>query len=295
MLRRSQHTQKGALILSLILITVVKDDLEGLKRTYTSISQQSEYVQWIVVSPKNATSTHLYLESLNREGKLSRLIHDQGAGIYSAMNLAIQETDKNDWLWFLNAGDELASNEAAGLVSKVTQQTKNNWIYGGHILGSSHGKLLGENPAPLEIKRSNQLFARKYVSHQSTIFKNSFLRDLGGFDESLMIAADWDLIARASFFDSGHRVDSTLVVFYMGGLSTKQRQKSNQELFQIRKKHLSHKYFIKNYLWFGYRFTRNIIVLNAESHFPLALDRIRSKRISLKNFLRIISSGGTNE
>ena len=127
------------------------------------------------------------------------------------------------------------------------------------------------------------------------IFKNSFLRDLGGFDESLMIASDWDLIARASFFDSGHRVDSTLVIFYMGGISTIQRQKSNQELFQIRKKHLSHKYFIKNYLWFGYRFVRNIIVLNAESHFPLALDRIRSKRISLKNFLRIISSGGTGE
>jgi GT2 family glycosyltransferase len=268
--------------MSLILVTVVRDDLEGLIRTQASISQQSKTVDWIVVSPAEPTSTYEYLEFILQEGKLQRLIQDLGSGIYSAMNLAIHETNKNDWLWFMNAGDEFANRDTVSLVIDAIEKTKSNWIFGGHILGSQSGKILGRHPAPPKFKRKNQLFARKYISHQSTIFKNSFLRELGGFDESYFIASDWDLIARASFTDSGYRIDSDLVIFYMGGFSTKQRQKSNLELLQIRRKQLPLNYFVKNYLWFGYRFIRNSIVVKAEFHFPHFLDRIRSNRISLQ-------------
>lgn len=272
--------------MSLILVTVVKDDFEGLKRTQASIFKQSKHVDWVVVSPDEPTNTYEHLTFLLQKGELQRLVQDSGSGIYSAMNLAIHETNASDWLWFMNAGDEFANRDTVSLVCDAIKKTKNNWIFGGHILASKNGKILGEHHAPARFKRSNQLFARKYVSHQSTIFKNSFLRELGGFDESYSIASDWDLITRASFTDSGYRIDSNLVIFYMGGLSTKQRQRSNLELLQIRRKQLPCYFLLQNYLWFGYRFLRNSIVIKAELFSPHILDYIRSKRISLKRFIR---------
>ena len=263
--------------MSLILVTVVRDDLEGLIRTQASISKQTKTADWIVVSPDEPTSTNEHLGFMLQEEKLQRLIKDLGSGIYSAMNLAIHETNENDWLWFMNAGDEFARQDAISLVIDAIEKSKSNWIFGGHILGSENGKILGRHPAPPKFKRENQLFARKYVSHQSTIFRNSFLRELGGFDESYLIASDWDLMARASFTDSGYCLDSDLIIF-----STRQRQKGNLELLQIRKKQLPLYYFVKNYLWFGYRFIRNSIVVKAEYYFPHFLDRIRSNRISLQ-------------
>ena len=68
------------------IITVVKDDLLGLKRTERSISGQSKRVSWIVVTPDDGSVTFDYVKGLSRQGIVEEIILDTHVGIYPAMN-----------------------------------------------------------------------------------------------------------------------------------------------------------------------------------------------------------------
>ena len=268
--------------MSLLIVTVVKNDLLGLRRTEASIRGQSLPVNWLVITPNDSSATYDRVCNLRAEKLVTSFIPDMGNGIYPAMNLAIQKSAKNEWLWFLNAGDEFASEKSAELVSKYIEERKAKWLFGGNKLGSSKGNILGENPSPQIFDPRNQLFSRRYVSHQSVIFKNEFLQELGGFREHFKIAADWDLLVRASKIDRGHRIAETISVFYMGGLSSHSRKTSNRELLVLRKEHLEKKYLIKSYLWFAYREVRNFCVQAFEVKYSGNADKIRRLRFLIK-------------
>jgi len=265
------------------VITVVKDDLEGLKRTEQSIVNQSKLVSWILVTPNDNSQTYEYAQHLIHQNIVDEIILDSGGGVYSAMNQAVVQANQEDWFWFLNAGDEFAAINTYELICQSAMTTVHEWMYGGHYLGSYNGKILGEVKTPARFKPANQLFSKKYISHQSTIFRAKFLQDLGGFRSDLKVAADWDLMVRASKLDPGHRVPETLSIFYMGGLSTAARQVANKELFLIRKRYLGRKYAIKNYWWFGYRLVRNRYVRSFELRNPSMADAIRRIRLQVKN------------
>lgn len=270
------------------VITVVKEDLVGLKRTTKSLMEQTIPVNWIIVTPSNDSPTVEYVKELVALGLVKECFTDNGLGVYHAMNQAVSSSDQKDWIWFINAGDEFATIDSYERVAKEIDSTRSKWLYGGHYLGSAQGKILGELPTPKVFKPSNQLFAKKYISHQSTIFNAGFLQTLGGFDTKLKIAADWDLMVRAWNIDPGQRLDFVISKFYMGGLSTGARQIANQELLRIRKIHLSKEFLIKSYVWFFYRVLRNSVVLKVEENFPKAANLIRKHRIRLKRFINSI-------
>lgn len=265
-----------------VVITVVKDDLFGLMRTEKSIREQSAQVNWVLVTPKDSSNTHNYARNLLANGIVERVIQDFGGGVYSAMNIAIEKSNPLDWIWFLNAGDEFGSKDSYTQISKAASKTSKRWIYAGHFLGSEQGNILGKVPTPERFRIRNQLFARKYVSHQSTIFRQDFLMELGGFRTDLKIAADWDLLVRAARVEVGHRVPEAISIFYMGGVSTKERQIGNAELFKLRKEFLGPQYLIQNYFWFSYRWVRNTIVQIIEKRFPKITNHIRKTRLSIK-------------
>ena len=262
---------------------MVKNDLLGLQRTEASVRRQTLPLKWLVITPEDLSATHLYVCNLRAENLVTTFISDKGNGIYPAMNLAIQESSKNEWLWFLNAGDEFASENSAELVMKHIKKSQTRWLFGGNKLGSSEGKILGENRPPKLFEPRNQLFSKKYVSHQSVIFKNDFLQELGGFREQFKIAADWDLLVRASKIDTGKRIENIISVFYMGGLSTHSRKKSNRELLILRKEHLEKRYLLKSHSWYFYREIRNFFIQFFEVTYPSKVNKIRSTRLLIRS------------
>ena len=272
--------------MSVNVVTVVKDDLEGIRRTSKSVIQQSIPVHWIVVTPRGYPDISEYIEGLKLDGIVVAIIEDDGLGVYPAMNQAISWCAKEDWIWFLNAGDTFADKDSYSKVVSVIARTTKQWVFGGHYLASDSGSIITEMPAAKQFKSSNQLFSRKYISHQSAIFEAQFLQRLNGFNTKYKIAADWDLMARASQICKGDRIPETLSVFYLGGLSTYSRQKGNQELLKIRSIQLSKKYVIKNYWWFFYRSGRNYIVRRFEIANPEKANSIRRFRFLVRKKLR---------
>jgi hypothetical protein len=268
--------------MNLWVVTVVKDDLIGLTQTYESLTSQFFQPQWLVVTPQDNSTTWDYVSKLQADHRVQKLLIDPGEGIYSAMNLAIRNLESQDWVWFLNAGDRFANQESVKNVLDCIRRTKHRWLFGGHFLGSNQGDILGRIPAPAFFEAKNQLFAKKYVSHQAVVFEVGFLLELNGFDESYKIAADWDLLVRASKIDSGQRTSKELAIFYMGGASTASRQIGNIELLRARREHLGQQFLIKSSVWFVYRDIRNRLVRIAESTAPAFTNRVRKIRISTK-------------
>ena len=269
-------------VLTLKVVTVVKDDLSGLKRTEKSVNGQSKKVAWTLITPDDGSTTYQYAQFLKNSKIASDVLLDKHNGVYAAMNQVIDITNGEDWLWFLNAGDELAATNTYQLVDAFAQVSPNNWIFGGHFLGSEVGSILGELKTPQVFKISNQLFARNYVCHQATIFQAKLLQELGGFDLSYKIAADFDLMARASKLDPGTSIDATIAVFYLGGISSKAKQTANAELLQLRKKHLGRRFVAKNYFFFFYRLFRNYLLLEVEKKSPNLVNIIRKVKFRFR-------------
>ena len=269
--------------MNLVVVTVVKSDLTGLKATEISILDQSLPVEWKIVTPFDNSETHQYSLKLLNEAKISELLEDEGRGVYSAMNKAIFRSSSQDWLWFINAGDQFASQDSYRIVSSALTFPTSRWVYGGHFLGSESRKILGEFKSPKEFKITNQLFAKKYISHQATVFQSSLLWQLSGFDPRFKIAADWDLMTRASQIETPMRINDSLCIFYMGGISTKTRQESNSELLLIRNEHFPKYLLLKSYSWYVYRLFRNFFVQSIEENLPEFANRIRKIRIHARD------------
>ncbi len=268
--------------MKLAVVTVVKDDFSGLLKTEQSIKSQSKPVFWFIVTPNNSSEINAHCQKLLVSGLVTKIISDSGSGVYNAMNAAVWNAASSDWIWFLNAGDEFSDSNSYSNILQVVKSTKSNWIFGGNFLGSKDGKILGLNAAPKKFVVSNQLFARKYICHQSTIFNAGFLRHLGGFRTQYQIAADWDLMVRASRVESAERVNIPISVFYMGGISSMNRELGNKELLSLRKEHLSPVIVPISYFWYGYRKIRNILVGNLESVIPNTINSVRHLRLLMK-------------
>ena len=268
-----------------MVVTVVKDDFAGLLKTEQSIKSQSKSVTWFIVTPNNASEIISHCQKLLENGLVSKIISGSGSGVYNAMNTAVWNVTSLDWIWFLNAGDEFSDINSYSNILKVVKSTKSNWIFGGNFLGSKDGKILGLNTAPKKFVVSNQLFARKYICHQSTIFNAGFLQHLGGFRTQYQIAADWDLMVRASKVGSPERLNIPISVFYMGGISTMNRELGNKELLNLRQEHLSPVFAPLSYFWYGYRKIRNVLVGSLEGVIPSTLNWVRSLRLLMKHNL----------
>jgi hypothetical protein len=271
---------------NIVIITVVKSDLIGLRRTEESLKSQNEQFKWIIVTPKDQSETFKYIEKLQEKNLVDRVFYDSGLGIYNAMNIPLPKLEDSDWVWYLNSGDEIAFPDTLRFIKRIIGNTNKKWVYGGHLLASNPNKILGEVPAPVHFNVRNQLFALSYVSHQSVLVEAGLLKKVGGFNENYKIAADWDLLVRISQHDSGERISQPLAVFYLGGSSSTNKQIGNLELLKIRSNHLDLRYTLPSVLWFLYRFFRNNFIDVVVRWFPDLIDKARSLRLKIKNFKR---------
>jgi len=259
------------------VVTLAKNDLQGLQVTYKSLEGFPLNFRWIVVTPLEDLEAQSYCQELIRSGIDMRVYLDSGLGIYVAMNLPIADLVDEDWVWYLNAGD-LSRFDATNVktIEKVIA-SDNGWAFGGHYLATLRNGILRYNPPPNEFRPSEQLFARKFVSHQATFMRGDLLKRLSGFNTDFKVAADWDLLVRASKISMPTIVEIPFATFYLGGFSSKNRNVGNLELLKLRTVHLSKSYLPKSYVWFAYRTFRNSLISLAETALPDLLDRFRKR------------------
>ena len=204
----------------LSVITVVKDDSSGLRRTLDSISQQvgltGSEVEMIVVDGSSPS-----LESFVVDAGLAwvKYAWQQPQGIFNAMNFGISQAQGN-YLYFLNAGDTLFDQDVLSRVIAILTAEEPMWLFGRVCFTSVTGRELSEPQWGYRAEHE-RLFARGlFPSHQGTIMQRGVVESLGGFDETYRITSDYHLMLKMSNLAEPTVISFPIARFQQGGAST---------------------------------------------------------------------------
>jgi glycosyltransferase involved in cell wall biosynthesis len=221
------------------IVTVVKNDVEGLRRTYNSIKTQKSrnWEMLIVVAPSTDSSAEL-AEELSDSDDAVRVIRQKSLGIFAAMNEGIEHSN-GEFIWFMNSGDIFVGPDVLGLAISQILESSLGVIVGGyqinHISHLSKYSFREKFISPLGFA-----FSRRGGCHQAMIFQASYVKDLGGYDVTYKANSDFKLVLSVIKLGGGKRVSQIYADVEPGGFA-------DQNIFTVHKeKHLVRKSFFKS-------------------------------------------------
>lgn len=206
------------------IITVCRNDLSGLKRTYESvIRQQQSLFEWVVIDGASTDGTTDFLSSL--PAGFGNWVSEPDGGIYAAMNKGIVRS-VGQYCLFLNAGDELAGPDTLLQVSQSV--VSQDIVYGDAIEitdnAEAYKKAFGHQRAGYSM----------FTHHQAIFYRREMLS--AGYDTSFKLAADWAMTSLLlSAGASALYVQYPICRFHRGGASDRpdMRRLANEELWRV--------------------------------------------------------------
>lgn len=195
------------------IITVVRNDKEGLQRTFESIKAcKYPLIQWVVVDGASTDGTTEYLHKI--KDYVDFYISESDEGIYDAMNKGL-DCAYGDYVIYMNAGDEFYDENTLSLVvSKLSKLAKDVVFYGDHI----HVEESQEHyRTALPIK---DVVKKMPYNHQSVFFPKSIMENFR-YQTQYRFAADYEQCVRLVKANVQFHYERLPVAkFYAGGAST---------------------------------------------------------------------------
>ena len=243
------------------IITVNFNHLEGLKRTYESVVNQTfgDY-EWIVIDGGSTDGSREFIEQ--HQDHFAYWCSEKDNGIYHAMNKGIRQA-KGEYLNFMNAGDTFAGGEALAMV--FGERRTADILYGYMPIGNINGKLHSSFRNMKKLLQWYDLYPYT-LPHQASFIKRVLFEEVGMYDEVCRVVSDslWFskaiLIHKASY----EFIPNKIAIFEGGGLGStgiqaneRDRQKQgvfpdyvHDEDFQfLRKMSLVHSYKLTAFLF----------------------------------------------
>ena len=211
------------------VVTVVRNAGASIEKTINSVIRQTEAkFEYIVIDGASTDGTTAVLDRYREF--FSVLISEEDAGIYDAMNKAIQLA-RNEYLIFMNSGDTFQHDRVlAGFHRAIQSNPRADVVYGDYLdLGTL--KCVTQRHV-----RNQYFFFRRTLCHQSAVVKVSTLRTHGGFSNNYLILADRDFFLRVSR-SRGVFVKTNLLVCSWEdvGYSSSNRDVLNREVERFRR------------------------------------------------------------
>jgi glycosyltransferase involved in cell wall biosynthesis len=239
----------------LSIITVVFNNLTGLKHTYQSIkSQTSTDFEWLVIDGGSTDGTQQWLTDVASANMT--FISEKDAGLYDAMNKGLKlATGK--FVWFMNSGDRIFSPDTIQLL--IGQSEGKDVLYGETMLVDENDIKLGirsEKTTRILPKKMTRFSMIKgmVVCHQSFIPQRSLAP---AYNLTYRFSADIDwVISCLENASAIHNCNAILSNYLVGGLSAQNQKAGWKERWRIYVAHygfvytfLAHIYIAFRYLW----------------------------------------------
>ena len=232
------------------IITVCLNANEALRQTLHSIEQQTfKDFEWIVVDGGSTDGT---VELIQNHSCVNRLISEPDEGIYDAMNKGL-EISSGEYVFFLNAGDWLYSNET---LSDAEQHLKTDIVIGNLAVVDKCGFISLRRYETYGINK--KYIYSKTLPHQSTFIKKKLFLTYGLYCKSFKIKGDHDFFARIITKGASFSFLPICITFFpLNGLSFQMKKSEllKNELMLVRKRNYS----------IAYRFKESLI--NFYTHF----------------------------
>jgi len=175
----------------LSIITVCKNPGFAITQTIESVLSQSfKNYEYIIVDSNSTDGTSNYLRRLYSDKKIDKLIIEQDDGIYQAINKGIAIA-KGNYVGVIHAGDTYCK-DIFKLLS-LSLDGKNEIVYGSAFLKYNNYKKYIE----LAYNSHTKILERNSIIHLSTFIKKKLFQQLGPYNESFVIAGDFDFFNKA--------------------------------------------------------------------------------------------------
>ncbi|MDR0559243.1 MAG: glycosyltransferase [Prevotellaceae bacterium] len=175
------------------IITVTYNAEATIERTVQSVLKQDyPHIEYIIIDGKSDDNTMSIVERY-RHG-IAKTVSEKDGGIYYAMNKGLALAT-GDYLWFLNAGDTIYSENAVSqIVSALERQNLPDVIYGETAIVDISGKFLYMR----RLKSPDKLTWKNFktgmmVCHQSFIVKRTVAPE---YDLRYKYSSDYDWCIR---------------------------------------------------------------------------------------------------
>jgi putative colanic acid biosynthesis glycosyltransferase len=219
------------------VITVVWNDLSGLKSTYASLLRQDfGDFEWIVVDGKSTDGCVDFLRSV--DAVAITWMSERDNGIFDAMNKGTTLA-KGAYVIYLNASDGFDGPQSLRAIAEALKSDPLDLLCCGACYTA--GKRRHQRP-PRLIEKS--IWHTVPSVHQAMIFRRSFLDDVP-YDIAFSVSADY--YATAKSFLKGGRVGylkSSVVYYALGGFSSRHKWCAIKEAFFIQRQILSQSLFL---------------------------------------------------
>jgi glycosyltransferase involved in cell wall biosynthesis len=199
--------------MKLSIITVTRNEAEGLQRTIESVElfapSDSEY---IVIDGASADDSVAILKG--HTSRITYWISEPDRGIYDAMNKGLARAT-GDYCLFLNSGDRLIPGN--GLAELVDAGA--DIYFSDAVLESRGARIIQEYPERVDAA----YFISGMINHQNSLIRRELLISAGGFDATYRICADWLFFLRTAY-EYGIRFEKLakpIAEFGIGGISSR--------------------------------------------------------------------------
>ena len=222
--------------MTLTIITINRNNLNGLEKTVQSVAAQTtadfEYV--VVDGGSTDGSVETVRQMSTRLGDRMKWVSEPDKGIYDAMNKGIAMAS-GDYVQFLNSGDCLASADVtARMLRALEQDGSPSILYGNMIKEMPDGKRRRDvGFAGEEITLLN--FYIGTLNHSSAYIRRNLFERYGLYDDTLKIDSDWKWYLKAIVLGDEKPVytDIDVTLFDMTGISETNKDLAKKERMQV--------------------------------------------------------------
>ncbi|MEQ9315628.1 MAG: glycosyltransferase, partial [Henriciella sp.] len=221
----------------LTVVTVVRDDIKGLRKTMQSLVRQDfQKFEYLVIDGERDAST---LEKLgDLAGSIDTYINEVDEGPYDAMQKAA-ELAQGDFVYYLNAGDTFYAEDSLGRMVDAAGADV-DVVYGDHIWLREDGRQVFKRARhfaqtwnELSTGEIGQEWLDGIPAQQATMVRRDLLVD-HKFDLRFLIAADHELLFRTYREGARFRHCQDVVAIYAeGGMSSLRFERCKAEWFEI--------------------------------------------------------------
>ena len=217
------------------VITITRNCENTISNTLNSVSNQDyRQINHIIIDGQSRDSTLKIVNNFPHT-KHFTLHNQKNLGITAAFNEGFSYAS-GDLVLFLNAGDLLVNNQ---VITKVVDSYNNNkwlWAFGETISISRRGYLKRYIKQYPQWQQELFLYGNP-ICHQSTIFSQQLLKQVGLYNEELSLEMDYDFNIRASLISQPYLLYFPISYYDTTGVSSIKVFKHYQIHKQLRKKY----------------------------------------------------------
>lgn len=223
--------------MKLSIITITYNAEKFLKRTIESIlAQSNQDFEYIIIDGKSKDSTLEIAKAYSE--RVNLLVSEPDNGLYDAMNKGLRLA-KGDFVWFMNAGDEINDSEVVAKFIQSLAETNADVFYGDTYFVEENGTIQGLRSAitPHRLPRNlkwQDMNLGMLVCHQAFIARKSIAPFY--LENNLSADIDWEIecLKRAKKVQF---LDIVVAKYLVGGISNKQLKRSLLDRYEVLKKH----------------------------------------------------------